>query len=234
MTARQVGIIVPLLALFAVPHLAIAESAMSRVTVRVYDTAGLNRELKAAALAVAARTLASAAADVAWTHCDARTPGQDCDGPPARELIVRIVRTTADPHTRQLPLGDAFVDTGSGVAVLATIYFDRVVRVAHAAKMHTAPLLGYAVAHELGHLLLASSTHNTAGLMRAIWRDDELRRAHAADWRFTDQESAAIRGRLTAVASDYPENPIHRPPHPTVDQRAMDVMATILLRSGEK
>ena len=234
MTARHVGIIVPLLVLFAAPRLAIAQPAMSRVTVRVYDTTGLNPELHAAALAVAGEALASASADVAWKPCDARTPGQGCDGPPADELLVRIVRSTAEPHGKQLPLGDAFVDTGSGAAVLATIYVDRVVRVADAARMHTATLLGYAVAHELGHLLLASSTHNTEGLMRAMWREDELRSPRAADWRFTDQDSAAIRGRLTAVASGYPENPIHRPPHPTVDQRAMDVMATILLRSGEQ
>jgi hypothetical protein len=234
MTARQVDIIVPLVVLFGVPHLAIAQHATSRVTVRVYDTTGLNPELHAEALAVAGETIASASAEVAWKPCDARTPGQGCDGPPGGELLVRIVRSTAEQHGKQLPLGDAFVDTASGAAVLATIYVDRVARVAHAAGMHTATLLGYAVAHELGHLLLASSTHNGEGLMRALWRVDELRSLRAADWRFTDQESAAIRERLTAVASGYPENPIHRPPHPTVDQRAIDVMATSLLRSGEK
>ena len=233
MTARQVGIIVPIFVLFGVPHLAIAQPT-SRVTVRVYDATSLNPELQAAALAVAGEALASAAADVAWKSCEARIPGQDCDRPPGNELVVRIVRSTAELHLKQLPLGDAFVDTGSGAAVLATIYVDRVARVAHAARMDTATLLGYAVAHELGHLLLASSTHNIEGLMRAMWREDELRSPRSADWRFTDQERAAIRGRLTAAASGYPEKPIHRPPHPTVDQRAMDAMATILLRSGEK
>jgi hypothetical protein len=54
-------------------------------------------------------------------------------------------------------------------------------------------LLGYAIAHELGHLLLASNTHNTRGLMRPIWRDDELRSKRSADWNFTPQEVAAIR-----------------------------------------
>ena len=234
MTARQVGIIVPFVLIFGVPHLAIAQSSASRVTVRVYDTTGLEPRLQAAALAVAGEALASASAEVAWKPCDARIPGQDCDGPPRNELVVRIVRSTAEQHGKQLPLGDAFVDTGSGAAVLATIYVDRVARVAHVAGMHTATLLGYAIAHELGHLLLASSTHSIEGLMRAMWREDELRSPRAADWRFTDQERAAIRGRLTAVASGYPEKPIHRPPHPTVDQRAMDVMATILLRSAEE
>lgn len=196
MTARQVGIIVSLCLLFGVPHHAIAQPAGSRVTVRLYDTTSLNPELQAAALAVAGKALASAAADVTWKPCDARTPGQDCDEPPGNELVVRIVRSTAERHEKQLPLGDAFVDTVSGAAVLATIYVDRVARVADAARMHTATLLGYAVAHELGHLLLVSSAHNTEGLMRAMWREDELRSPRAADWRFTDQESAAILDRI--------------------------------------
>ena len=234
MTARYLGIVLPLSTFIALPHLAGAEPTMPRVIVRVYEAAGLSPELQATALAVAGRTLASASADVAWKRCDPRTPGPDCAEPPQGELVLRIVRSTAERYEKQLPLGNALVDTGSGAAVLATVYFDRVVLVAQGAKMHIATLLGYAVAHEVGHLLLASSAHNTEGLMRPTWRNDELVNSRAADWTFTDQETAAIRVRLTTFASGYPENPIHRPPHPTVDQRAMDAIATILLRSGEK
>ena len=63
------------------------------------------------------------------------------------------------------------------------------------AGMPVQALLGYAIAHELGHLLLASNAHNTKGLMRPIWRDHELRSARSADWTFTGQEVAAIRRR---------------------------------------
>lgn len=232
MTARYLSIVIPLLAFVGGPPVANADPSMPRVTVRVYETVGLNAELQAA-LAVAGRTLASASTDVAWKHCDPHVPHPGCEGPPAGELVLRIVRVAPERHEKQLPLGDALV-VRSGEAVLATIYFDRVVRVAHGAQMHTATLLGYAVAHELGHLLLASSVHNTEGLMRPMWRADELRSPRAADWSFTDRETAAIQVRLAAVARRYPENPIHRPPHPTVDQRAMEVIATTLWRSGEK
>ena len=223
--------IVPLCVLAAASGTARADALEGSVTVRVYQTAtaGVDPDLKAAALDVAGATLASASAVVSWKHCDSDVAA--CDAPPAgRELVIRIVRATWEHYERELPLGDALVDSGAGTAVLATIYFDRVDRVAKAAGMEAATLLGYAVAHEIGHLLLASSAHSTRGLMRPIWRDEELRNRRAVDWKFTKQDIAAIRNRLTsALASPlYPENPIHRPPQPTVDQRAMDVSPTTL------
>ena len=99
-------------------------------------------------------------------------------------------------HDETVPLGDAFVDTGSASAVLATVYIDRVARVAKAAGIDPGTLLGYAVAHELGHLLLATNSHGVRGLMRSTWRDDELRSDRKTDWAFTVEETAAIRSRL--------------------------------------
>ena len=52
-----------------------------------------------------------------------------------------------------------------------------------------------AVAHEMGHLLLATSVHAASGLMRPIWSREDLRKARDADWSFTREEIAAIRRR---------------------------------------
>ena len=96
-------------------------------------------------------------------------------------------------------LGDAFVDTSARSAVLATIYVDRVASLAGAADLATHVVLGYAIAHELGHLLLGSNIHSARGLMRAVWRENELRRGEKADWSFMPQDVAAIRQRLGPV-----------------------------------
>lgn len=170
------------------------------VPVRVYETAGLDASLKAAALAVADRTLAAASVGVSWKPCAAASTAPPCEAPPVGELIVRIVRSTVDPRDQPLPLGDAYVDTGARSGVLATVYVDRVARVAGAAGTDVRTLLGYAIAHELGHLLLASSTHGKRGLMRPLWLAEELRRGRHADWQFTNQEIAAIRSRLGHTA----------------------------------
>ena len=63
-------------------------------------------------------------------------------------------------------------------------------------------LLGSAIAHELGHLLLATTSHGPAGLMRALWSQEEVRRRYSSDWTFAPAEIAAIRRRAEARRID--------------------------------
>lgn len=195
MTSEHVALLVPLCVLTTAGVVRAAEIPANPVTVRVYETARLDPSVKTAALNLARTTLAAATVDVSWKPCAPGARGAACDRRPTGELVLRIVRSTVEPDDGSLPLGDALVDTASGEAILATVYLDRVVRVAKAARIDMRVLLGYAIAHELGHLLLASSTHNSRGLMRPIWRNEELRSARSADWSFTAREIAAIRRR---------------------------------------
>jgi hypothetical protein len=64
--------------------------------------------------------------------------------------------------------------------------------VAGRAGVDGATLLGRAIAHEIGHLLLASSRHAAVGLMRPEWSIAELRNP-GTDWEFQHGEAAAIR-----------------------------------------
>jgi hypothetical protein len=97
-----------------------------------------------------------------------------------------------------LPLGDALIDGTKGEGVLATIYADRVWWMAAQTGVAPQVLLGRAIAHELGHLLLATSAHGSVGLMRPIWSGSELRRSRASDWSFGAGEIAAINARVRA------------------------------------
>jgi hypothetical protein len=185
---------------------AAAITLVEEVKVRVYDTAELSSRTRRSALAVAGGALAAASADVSWQHC-APTDGAHLCATPVRpgELILRIVRSPKGRPGQSgaaslraaalLSLGDAFVDHGSASGVLATVYFEKVSLLASAAGADEATLLGYAIAHEIGHLLLASGGHSPDGLMRAIWSVEELRRGRRADWRFTGKDIAAIRSR---------------------------------------
>jgi hypothetical protein len=116
----------------------------------------------------------------------------------AGELSLRIVRSVVPSnYAGQLPLGDALIDPQSGAGTLATVYIDRVEWMARQTGTDSRALLGRAIAHELGHLLMPTSGHSTRGLMRAIWSGAELRRGRARDWAFEPREVAAIRARLT-------------------------------------
>ena len=192
---------------FVPPPDTTAATILDEVAVRIYDTAGVAAGVRTAALRTASNTVASAGASIQWRFCHANG-GPCASSPQPGELILRIVHApvTAAPGSSLarlrsaagLPLGDAYVDVGQAAGVLATVYFDRVTRLAVESGTDVATLLGYAIAHEIGHLLLASNAHGTHGLMRPLWSSRELRRGRAVDWAFAEGEAAAIRARLEA------------------------------------
>jgi hypothetical protein len=211
MTPRCLPLVL-LLCVFVPAGGSFAASVLDEITVRIYDTGGLDDATRATALDLASATLAPAA-HVRWRRCNAPVSGSTCDRRPAPgELVLRIVQSPggASSHAARgqlrsadlLPLGEALVDHSTHSGVLATIYLDRVRMLARAAGVAAARLLGHAIAHEIGHLLLASNAHGVHGLMRAIWSSEEVRRSRPGDWIFSGQELAAIRARREAARID--------------------------------
>jgi hypothetical protein len=171
-----------------------------RLVIRTYDANAAVHSLPAA-LAAAATILEEAGVGVTWVSCDAvlvRRDENPCLAPlAANELAVRFIRLSpplAEP--RLVTLGDSLVDTRLGTGSLATIYVDRVVTLAARCGVDPPTLMGRAVAHELGHLLLGTAAHASAGLMRASWSQAALRRAD--DWTFTDADASTLRKRVRA------------------------------------
>jgi hypothetical protein len=116
------------------------------------------------------------------------------------ELMVRLVRSTAQSPTGDDELGTALVDPATGTGILATVYVDRVERLARTSEGDLGALLGRAMAHEIGHLLMGQASHAARGLMRPRWTRAEIVRNARADWRFDASDLRAIRavrrGRL--------------------------------------
>jgi hypothetical protein len=80
---------------------------------------------------------------------------------------------------------------------LATVYFDRVIDLVRRLDIDHPTLLGRTIAHEIGHLLLATNSHAKSGLMRELWSPEELVASKSGDWSLRPLEAAAIRRRLT-------------------------------------
>lgn len=121
-----------------------------------------------------------------WSRCDVAVTGA--------EVIVRICASSRGDGREFATMGFALVSSGAGgSAVLATVFADRVLGLARAAGVDPRPLLGLAIGHELGHLLLSTNAHAALGVMRAIWSQAELRRNRPADWRFLDVDARAIK-----------------------------------------
>jgi hypothetical protein len=85
-------------------------------------------------------------------------------------------------------------------AVLS-VYLDAVTDVARRYGLPVGTVLGIALAHELGHVLLPPPSHSADGIMQAAWEGDDLRKAAAGTLAFNDAQAGLIRERLTRRAA---------------------------------
>jgi hypothetical protein len=183
-----------------------AETLWTQVTVRVYDSTGVTASGRRLALEIARSIVSATSIELIWRSCDGFATRESpavrhddpCQAPLApRELALRILRSRdTGQDIRSLPLGDALINVKTGAGVLATIYGDRVDWLAAQTGVDRDTLLGRAIAHELGHLLMATSSHAAHGLMRGVWSQEEIQRRHMKDWIFRPLEIAAIRARI--------------------------------------
>ena len=133
------------------------------------------------------------------TYASTTLPGDRASALAADELALRLVRLPPlQGQPDHVALGYSLVDMRLGAGSLATIYVDRVAALAGAWHLDVRTLLGRAVAHEIGHLLLGTANHARVGLMRAVWSQDALRREQPGDWVFTPRDAQTMRDAVRA------------------------------------
>ena len=92
-------------------------------------------------------------------------------------------------------LGFTYLDRSPSRSWLATVFGDRIIALADRTRLPREVLIGRAMAHELGHVLLETSAHATHGFMQPVWSDAILLQARPSDWLFTPREAAQMRAR---------------------------------------
>ena len=108
-------------------------------------------------------------------------------------LTVNVIAREASPlNVTNLTLG--FAEPGSSVA---TILYDRIVSFARHFRVKRDVLLGYAIAHEIGHLLLPPNSHSPTGVMRPALNLEE---AAAKRLRFTREQGELIVQRIESTS----------------------------------
>jgi hypothetical protein len=98
--------------------------------------------------------------------------------------------SSASGRVMGIALGDRHDVGGS-----AFVFRDRVTHVARERQQDVARVLGYAMAHEMGHLLLPYPAHSTNGIMRAEWNGDDLRHIADGSMLFTPAQATLIRAQ---------------------------------------
>lgn len=171
------------------------------VVVRVYDGTSGHARTRATAIRTASVIMSDAGLVIDWTDCSRGSQAGACNGLRGeRDLVVRIVPVASAGYPGLLirdqskaALGYSVVDPAVGAGAIAMVFLDRVLTLARRTGADTGRLLGRSIAHEIGHLLLGTTTHAPTGLMREIWTDEELTRNRPEDWVFNPAQLLRIR-----------------------------------------
>jgi hypothetical protein len=159
------------------------------VTLQVQNYAHVADDVLARAEAEVTRIYARAGVNVVWTH-----EGQ---------FTVMIITREAADRLNQIKDAMGFAPGTETVrGRVAYILAYRVDDVGQALGMDKAVVLGAAITHEVGHLLLPMNAHSKTGIMRADWNEGDFRRAAVKQLLFTAEQGTQIRNRMTNSQQD--------------------------------
>jgi hypothetical protein len=172
-----------------IPVAAVPAAATARLVLRVYNVYGLSESELETARATVHEVFDQAGVQTIWRNC--LSTGDDPCGEQldTNEMVVRLIRS---PYGARISTAD--LRRGS----FTTVYPDRVDTIAQRFGRDRGLLLGRAIAHELGHLLLGSTTHAATGLMRARWSGRPMQAPQPEDWLFSATEARQLRDATAA------------------------------------
>lgn len=180
------------------------------IVIRSYNNAGVPAVDLAAARGHAEAVLQHAGVNIVWADCwaghgpSAATDAR-CQEPVGGDIVLRLQKTREIDRSKFVSMGFSLVKTAGTTPFLSTVYVDRTESVARVAGTDAHRVLGLAIAHEIGHVLLNSNTHSATGLMRADWSRNELRRTDRSAWSFLETEAAIVREAARERQSALPE-----------------------------
>jgi len=172
--------------------------------VRFYNNAQISDGAVRATKKVVAQVLSESGIRLTWTDCNTNpaTSGGvslPCDASArATDLVLYFVGSSdlsrwVDRDT----LGYSIILTGNQLSTMAYISCPRVARLSAYTSVDVPELLGLAVAHEIGHLLLGSHSHASQGIMRATWKLADIEH-RGWELTFTPDQSQRLRDAAQA------------------------------------
>jgi hypothetical protein len=177
--------------------------------VRVYNYESVPDGTLSVAQNVAGGVLQPVGLQAMWQDCTLDNPKWDsvgCNMHPVRiDLVLYLVARLEDhaPYAERSALGYSIIPDNGARATLAYVCYARVKKVLSA--FSAGELLGLAIAHEIGHLLLGKNSHSNAGLMRPRWPSRDLEAKRWEEFTFTSKQVRRLRAAILArMTSEEP------------------------------
>ena len=166
-------------------------SGQPLIHVLVMDQAEVPPVTRQRAQDVATRVFHLAGLALVWVDAEA------CQ---ARCLTVRIVTQPVTAQSRDPHMLGVALRMPEARGMNLWVFYPRIRAYSAELGLDRSELLGYVMAHELGHLLLPHGAHSAAGLMRPALDRAQVRAAIAGLLTFTPDQAALIRARLQNVS----------------------------------
>lgn len=166
------------------------------MTIQVVNVAGVAPGELDRAIAEATWIFGKAGIGANWVRCGEGEGDPNCaDSADGLTFSVGVIAKVPD-FLRETGLGFALVY--SGRRNHAGVVYSRVVELAqaHPLIVSTDQVLGYAMVHEIAHLIFGSTAHSATGILRAGCRPAELEAIGQRRLLFTSREIEALHAKL--------------------------------------
>ena len=193
------------------------EAQPPRITVRLYNFAGVSDGVLDRAEGISTQIFHDAGIRIIWTPCPRnsaeRNPYPNCREPfGPSDIILRILPAAPEKFSRRRAVfGVAWLGSGTEISTVADVYYDRVQQMTSSSlrsasrgifSTQLAPdvcdalTLGAVLSHEIGHLLLGTNSHSTNGIMRAAWSRRDLEKVYFDRLHFTSNQENRLRAEV--------------------------------------
>lgn len=173
---------------------AVAQRQQPEVTVMVFNRARMKQQTLISGEQQASQILKRAGVSTLWLNCPIAqpTPGDHCQiAVGAITFMLTIALKSPPGMINSEQLGVALQEE-DGSGFYCYIFRIRLDELSGSAHIDPTRLLGAAIAHELGHLLMGEVGHSSSGLMSAHWGEPEIRAAERGGLVFTEQDIGRI------------------------------------------
>jgi hypothetical protein len=186
-----------------------------RIAIRIYDYSHVPDSALSDARAIVTRLYEMIGVRTEWTGVMRNgrltalpSCNPDGPGPPAAQLTIMVLTPQMADRGRVKKdvMGYAAVAADS-MGRIAYLIYERVRTQAAAAAMRAGRLMGFVMAHEIGHLLLPGLGHRESGLMKHQWNARDLRQMNEGQLAFLPSQADRVRRTIEDHAASLSATP---------------------------
>jgi len=175
------------------------------IHVRIYNMAQIPKSKLTNARTVAENVLHRAGVQVFWQECTPKKEAEglslDCDSIVQHtDIVVNLIFNLERlaPTLHRNALGCSIIPESGAPPTISYVDYSRVRRLAGSVSFDAQDLLGFAIVHEIGHLLLGNNSHSFSGIMRSPWRTRALQGRYWEEFFFTSEQVEQMRVAVLA------------------------------------